>query len=103
MLTAEDDTIYSGCYLDVTIRLWAQDNKWGKRVNCALRAVKFNCDGEPLGREKIDVESEFDDDDADDDDDDDDDEEEETPAQKKRRLAKAAEAKAKKKKGGSVL
>jgi hypothetical protein len=60
-ITAEDDKIYSGCYVNVTIRLWAQNNQYGKRVNAALRAVQFVRDGEPLGAAPVDAESEFED------------------------------------------
>lgn len=52
----EDGLIYSGCYLDVQIRLWAQDNNWGKRINAEIRAVRENNrdpqtgeKGEPFG------------------------------------------------------
>ena len=31
-LAQEDGVIYSGCYLNVRVRFWAQDNKWGKRM-----------------------------------------------------------------------
>lgn len=55
----EDDKIYAGCYVNVTVRLWAQDNKYGKRVNAALRAVQFVKDGEAFGAEPIDPDSEF--------------------------------------------
>lgn len=56
----EDDKVYAGCYVNVTIRLWAQDNKYGKRVNAALRAVQFVKDGDAFGAEPIDAENEFD-------------------------------------------
>lgn len=45
-LTAADGKIYSGCYVNATISLWAQDNKWGKRINANLRGVQFYKDGE---------------------------------------------------------
>lgn len=41
-----DGKIYSGCYVNATISLWAQDNKWGKRINANLRGVQFFADGE---------------------------------------------------------
>jgi hypothetical protein len=62
-ITAEDDVIYAGCYIDVTVRLWAQDNQFGKRINYALRAVMFNKDGEPFGSGPVDAEDEFSDED----------------------------------------
>lgn len=48
-LTEDDDKIYAGCYVNVMIELWAQDNSWGKRVNCNLLGVQFAKDGEPFG------------------------------------------------------
>ncbi|GFO80747.1 MAG: hypothetical protein A49_03740 [Methyloceanibacter sp.] len=43
-----ESQIYSGCYVNAKIRLWAQDNQFGKRINCELIAVQFSRDGEPL-------------------------------------------------------
>lgn len=37
---------YSGCYVDVQVDIWAQDNAFGKRINAKLLAVKFNEDGD---------------------------------------------------------
>jgi len=60
-LDAEDGKPYAGCYVNVSLRLWAQDNKFGKRVNANLRAVQFFKDGEPFGAGAVDVEEEFED------------------------------------------
>lgn len=68
-LTAEDDVIYAGCYVDATVRIWAQDNQFGKRINFALRAIRFAKDGEAFGQAPVDAEEEFGDDDDEDDDD----------------------------------
>lgn len=59
-LTEEDGKIYAGCYVNATIRLWVQDNNWGKRVNAELRAVQFLKDGESFGAGPVKVEDEFD-------------------------------------------
>lgn len=40
-LVQEDGIIYSGCYVNLLIELWAQDNKHGKRINASLRGVQF--------------------------------------------------------------
>lgn len=48
-LTAADNRPYSGCYVNVVVRLWAQDNKYGKRINAALEIVQFVKHGEPFG------------------------------------------------------
>lgn len=44
-LTEADGKVYSGCFLNVSIDVWAQDNKYGKRVNAKLLAVQFHADG----------------------------------------------------------
>jgi hypothetical protein len=41
--------IYSGCYVDASIELWAQDNQYGQRVNAQLRGVMFVRDGDAFG------------------------------------------------------
>lgn len=58
-VTEEDGIIYAGCYVNATIRLWVQDNKFGKRVNAELWAVQFVKDGESFGAGKVDPEQEF--------------------------------------------
>lgn len=58
-LTAEDGKPYAGCYVNATIRVWAQDNKFGKRINASLRAVQFYKDGEPFGEKPAQAEDEF--------------------------------------------
>lgn len=58
-LTEEDGKPYAGCYVNVSIRLWAQDNEYGKRINAQLRAVQFAKDGEPFGEKQADPNKEF--------------------------------------------
>lgn len=58
-LAEEDGKPYGGCYVNASIRIWAQDNQFGKRVNAALRAVQFYKDGEPFGEKPADAEEEF--------------------------------------------
>lgn len=41
--------LYAGCYVDVVVRLWFQDNKYGKRINASLEIVRFRKHGEPFG------------------------------------------------------
>ena len=50
---------YAGCYVVMLIRLWAQDNQFGKRVNAALRVVQFAKDGEPFGEGAVNIEKEL--------------------------------------------
>lgn len=45
-LTEADGKLYSGCYVNASISLWSQDNKWGKRINANLLGVQFLRDGE---------------------------------------------------------
>lgn len=40
---------YSGCYVNATVVIWAQDNEHGKRLNAQVRAVQFFRDGEAFG------------------------------------------------------
>lgn len=43
-LKLEDGTsskLYSGCMVYAYIEIWAQDNKYGKRINATLRGVQF--------------------------------------------------------------
>lgn len=53
--------LYSGCYVNAIVRLWAQDNKHGKRLNASLEAVQFLRHGEAFGAKPVDPMSAFDD------------------------------------------
>jgi len=48
-LIEEDNKPYAGCYVNGIFSLWAQDNKYGKRVNGQLDGVQFYADGTPFG------------------------------------------------------
>lgn len=45
-LTQEDGRPYSGCFVNAVIDVWAQDNKFGKRVNATLKGIQFVKDGD---------------------------------------------------------
>lgn len=45
-LTERDGKPYAGCYVNASLDFWAQDNKYGKRINAQLRGVQFVRDGE---------------------------------------------------------
>lgn len=45
-LSEADGKPYSGCYVNVSLELWAQDNGYGKRINAQLRGVQFLRDGD---------------------------------------------------------
>lgn len=40
---------YDGCRVNAKVEFWAQDNKFGRRVNCTLLGVMFANDGESFG------------------------------------------------------
>mgnify|MGYP001562811483 CR=1 FL=1 len=60
-LTADDDKIYAGCYVNAIIDFWIQNNSYGKRVNANLYGIQFLKDGEPFGQGPVDVTEEFED------------------------------------------
>ena len=45
--------IYSGCFVHAMVDVWAQDNKWGRRINCTLKGVMFAADGESFGGSSV--------------------------------------------------
>jgi len=53
---------YSGCYVNATVIVWAQDNDHGKRVNAQIKAVQFFKDGEAFGAAAVNPDDEFTDD-----------------------------------------
>lgn len=61
-VTKKDGLLYSGAYVNLRVRIWAQDNKWGKRINAQLQGVQFVEHGEPFGGNiPLDRESAFED------------------------------------------
>lgn len=58
-LKESDGKIYAGCYVNATVRCWAQDNGFGKRLNWALQNVQFVKDGEPFGEKRAKPEEQF--------------------------------------------
>lgn len=45
-LSEEDGRPYAGCYVNGTVEVWPQDNKWGKGIRATLRGVQFLRDGD---------------------------------------------------------
>ena len=45
-LVAADGKPYSGCYVVAILDLWAQENKFGKKINAQLQGVQFLRDGD---------------------------------------------------------
>lgn len=52
---------YGGCYVNAAIEIWAQDNKYGKRINASLRGVQFVRDGDAFSGISAASRDEFDD------------------------------------------
>ena len=46
VLMVPQTVIYSGCYANVQINFWQQNNEHGRRVNAEVLAVQFAADGE---------------------------------------------------------
>ena len=40
---------FSGAVVNASIEIWAQDNKWGRRINCSLRGIMLTGEGENIG------------------------------------------------------
>lgn len=60
-INEKDDIVYAGCYVNVLIRPWTQNNSYGKRVNANLLAVQFVRDGDKFsGIERPDTDEAFD-------------------------------------------
>jgi len=57
IMEAENCPIYSGCRVNAKVRMWAQDNKFGKRINGELIAIQFFADDKPLDGTYIDPET----------------------------------------------
>lgn len=45
-LQPKDGKPYAGCFVNVSVDFWAQDNNFGKRINAQLRGVQFLRDGD---------------------------------------------------------
>lgn len=48
-LTAADGRPYSGCYGNAIVDIWAQDNEFGRRINCTITGVQFTRKGDAFG------------------------------------------------------
>jgi hypothetical protein len=60
-LPAPKGKLYSGCYVNALIRIWAQDDPdYGKRLNCSVEAVQFAGKGEAFsGGGPVDTKEKF--------------------------------------------
>lgn len=59
-LTAADGKPYGGCYVVAILELWAQENRYGKRINAQLTGVQFARDGDSFGGGRVASADEFD-------------------------------------------
>ena len=59
-VTAQDDKVYSGCYVNVVIDVYAYKSKTNKGVTASLEGIQKIADGERLGVTKIDATDDFD-------------------------------------------
>nr|DAD98243.1 MAG TPA: DNA helix destabilizing protein [Myoviridae sp. ctiu99] len=64
----DQSEVYSGCYCQASISLYAFNSNGNKGIGCGLRGIRKLADGEPLGGSVV-TADEFDDDDIDDTDD----------------------------------
>lgn len=48
-LTVADGKPYAGCYVNASVELWPQDNKYGRGIRCTLLSVQFWRDGDAFG------------------------------------------------------
>lgn len=48
-LVEADGKPYGGCFVNARLEMYAQDNAYGKRINCVLLGVQFVRDGESFG------------------------------------------------------
>lgn len=48
-VTAKDHKLYPGAVVNIMVKLWVQDNTFGKKINANLLIVQFVEDGEEFG------------------------------------------------------
>ncbi len=48
LLSEDDNVIYPGCRVNANISLWAQNNRYGKRVNSEIEGIQFVGDDEAI-------------------------------------------------------
>lgn len=51
--------MYGGCYVNVALRPWLQDNSFGRGIRCDFVAIQFAKDGEPFGESAPDASNLF--------------------------------------------
>lgn len=61
ILAQSDGKPYAGCYVNAKVSFWAQDNQYGKRINCSLLGVQFVKHGDSFTGARVAVADDFDD------------------------------------------
>ena len=51
--------MYGGCYVNVALRPWIQENSFGRGIRCDLVAIQFAKDGEAFGEGVVDASNMF--------------------------------------------
>lgn len=51
--------MYGGCYVNVAVKPWCQENQYGRGIRCDLVAIQFARDGEAFGEGAADASSMF--------------------------------------------
>jgi hypothetical protein len=59
-LPRDTGVIYAGCFVNAAVEFWAQDNQWGKRINCTLRGVQYAGEGQSFSASRPAEADEFD-------------------------------------------
>ncbi|MBO7173133.1 MAG: DUF2815 family protein [Burkholderiaceae bacterium] len=61
ILGQSDGKPYAGCYVNAKVSFWAQDNQYGKRINCSLLGVQFVKHGDSFTGARVAVTDDFED------------------------------------------
>lgn len=48
-VTESSGVVYAGCYVHAVLDIYAQDNDYGRRINCGIQTVMFAKDGDSFG------------------------------------------------------
>lgn len=60
-LTEADGKPYAGCYVNASVEIWSQENKFGKTLRCELLGLQFAGDGDAFAAGSVADESDFED------------------------------------------
>ncbi|EGP43129.1 ssDNA-binding protein [Achromobacter insuavis] len=60
-MPGKEGRIYSGCYVNASVNIWPQDNKWGRTLRAELLAVQYSKEGDSFGSSSKGDASDFDD------------------------------------------